>query len=284
MTTTPNQEAPKSTAKAVRPETSANAKKNPVDTNATSATSDVKSGAPSAYEKAGGAPLDAAQSQSGATRTSQQTGVESDDDGFTRVNPEFYFWQPSTEEDGRIIKHTLFGIVLARFRRAIDMNEPDIVKRNTPKHYYVVVLTRPCVAKDHEKVSAMRPRGSIVQVDERFNLKGMVTMFPKLDENGEPVQVTEVKIDPIKTVPTGKGGNRVWKINLDAKKHSAPTAKLLAASTTLQEIPLLSVEQAKALTSKSDEAPENTTNDLDDSFPPLDENGGGQRYPDEYEA
>lgn len=170
------------------------------------------------------------------------TEAEWEAEGFQLVNPAVYFYKPQSISGDRITRHTLAGIVLTKANRAYTdtdkaRDEREGKKARKNQTFYLVALTRPCVLFDHEKVAVEAVPGAVAWVDHRFNLAPLDTMLPTLDPiSGRPARVTEVIIQPDKTVPTGNGNN-VWKFKLRARRHEA--AKV--------DVPLLSPSEASSM-------------------------------------
>lgn len=166
------------------------------------------------------------------------------------VNPEFFFYKPSFTEvvgkDEVIRKVDICGVVLARLRRiAKTPQELSDEARRGPMFYYVLTLTAPVFLFDHDKKGALRPRGTIVWLDERHNFKSLRSMLPKVDPaTGNVLEYVEVGIQPIGKVSTSSGNN-VWKFSVLRWTHKAFDLKIA-------DLDLLNSDEALALTSKED--------------------------------
>ncbi len=239
----------------------------------------VAAAAPTSTPQAGhaSAPTPSAPLAATAAKSSPVDPLAFDDDGFTRINPDFFFYKVETEKQvGDTVtleRHRLRGILLARAMR--PENERDREENaergrlgQPPKSkgfFYVVQLTAPCTVFNHEKEPVQGKPGTIVWLDERYNMRGLRHLLPKVDGEGAILRFTEIGVKPSKKVDTSNG-QKVWKIELYKKEHVATEeSRMLLASPDIETMARQGDEFAD--NEESDVAPPEKREGTDESIP-----------------
>jgi hypothetical protein len=196
------------------------------------------------------APLDAA--ELGDLLTEDPLALEAKTAGGVVINNPINFLTfgtVSTDEAdlGRLITHPCRGILLARFRVPDwfgtpneDEDDEGTVRRERFA-YYLLTTAAGTVASTRDKKGIVLKAGSIVWVDEKFDLKTFIRYVPRVVD-GRPVRASEVLITPRGKVPFVKAGQTrsSWRIearwlrNFDSPEH---LAKIAAMAANCPEIP-----------------------------------------------